>query len=306
MLTAVQRRREGQVTGLPAAHIPRSGRHAELLRLASAIGNRGMAQIARQPTWGQWYGPPMGGGYDVEDEEMSLPPGLDLSFLDDDELQDIDVPRGLDLSFLDDDDVVVTAAPAPQQAAMTEAPVPQQAAVTQLPVAQQAVHVPAPAVQAPVAPARNVAAELDAFKSQQEIKNLTRKVNELLGAGLVDVSFSEPYVLGSPNRPKPKGDRVTLERLVTVKAKGRAAVLAKFVVHYHPNAAKASAKSGAYSSQMHVKTFADSDKANRDEITHGTHAHLNKVIPKFGPSVKNWQSAPVGWGHQKPKKKTHS
>jgi hypothetical protein len=132
-------------------------------------------------------------------------------------------------------------------------------------------------------------------------------VDELVGAGLVDVSVSEPYVLGHPKKSKPMGDKVTLERLVTVKAKGGAAVLARFVVHYHPNAAKASSKSGAYSSQMHVKTFADSEKAYRDEIKHETHAHLNNVIPKFGPSVKNWESAAVRWGHQKPKKKkTHS
>ena len=84
MRAAVDRRHGGRRNGAPGARAPTAGRHADLLRLASSIGNRRMAQIARDP-W-PWYGPPMGVEEAEEEEDLTglaAPPGLDLSFLDD-------------------------------------------------------------------------------------------------------------------------------------------------------------------------------------------------------------------------------
>ena len=97
----------------PAVSGPAAGTPAAFLQLAAAVGNQRAAQIARQPFGNPWYGPAIGGEDHAHAQEVDVPPGLDLSFLDDDELEDPAYPPGLDLSFLDDD-VPVTAEPVPQ------------------------------------------------------------------------------------------------------------------------------------------------------------------------------------------------
>lgn len=164
--------------------------------------------------------------------------------------------------------------------------------------------VPPPA-PAPVVPAAAAAAapnrlnELNGLDAESQIRRLTKKVDELLGANLVTVTASTPYRLGNPRKANEKQRMVTIEVLFTVKARAGGAELVQFVAHYHPGAEKASVGQAA-SSQMHIKKWANADKFNRDEdVKHTTHPNLNKVIPKLGPTVKNWESLPVAWGLRK-------
>ena len=287
MRATVDRRHGGRGNGAPAARTPTAGRHADLLRLASSIGNRRMAAIARQP-W-PWYGPPIG----VEEEEeedlanLAAPPGLDLSFLDERHAEVSDIP-----------------APSPMRASITAGPQPGAAILTELPKAQHAQVIPAPQPPAPVvvpavapaaAPARNPANEIAPLTAEGSIKQLTRKVDELMGANLVTVTASAPFRLGNPRKPNEMRGMLTLEVVITVKARAGGAQLVQFVAHYHPTAEKAKPGSTA-ASQMHIKKHAHAQKYNRDEVAHGSHPHLNKVVPKFGPTGKNWESLPVDWG----------
>ena len=272
-----------------------------------------MAQIARQP-W-SWYGPPMLGDEEEEDlTGMTAPAGLDLGFLDD----PIPSPPPMMTNI---------PAPAAQHATTTPGAVRHQATEVPLPAPQHAVHhaapqpppavqqaavvVPAPAaapvvaapvVAAPVAPAPapNRLNELNGLDAESQIKRLTKKVDELLGANLVTVTASAPYRLGNPRKAneKPRG-MVTIEVLFTVRARAGGANLVQFVAHYHPGAEKASVGRAA-SSQMHIKKWANADKFNRDEdVKHATHPNLNRVIPKLGPTTKNWENLPVDWGLRK-------
>jgi hypothetical protein len=189
---------------------------------------------------------------------------------------------------------------------LPELPGPQQATITNTPggpllgVRQR----PAPELLgSKPKPARDPATELAPLKGQKDVSKLTRKVDELMRLKLVDVAVSGVYTLGNPYTGETSGSSITLERKVTVTSKASGLEVAKFVVHYHPGAQKASAKAGAYSSDMHVKTFSNSAKAYRDTVSHESHPELNKVIPKAGPSMQNWQQAPINWGQvQEPKK----
>jgi hypothetical protein len=325
--TAVHRRDGQRAAGSQVLRTPTAGRHAELLALASSVGNRRMAQIARQP-W-PWYGPPMLGDEEEEDlTGMTAPSGLDLGFLDDPipspPPMTIDIPAPAAQHTTTSPGAVRQQAtdvqlPAPQQGVLR--PAPQQATVVHPPGPQHAVHhaapQPPPAVQqaavvvpppaaAPVvpaaapAPAPNRLNELNGLDDESQIKRLTKKVDELLGANLVTVTAGTPYRLGNPRKAheKPRG-MVTIEVVFTVKARAGGANLAQFVAHYHPGAEKASVGRAA-SSQMHIKKWADADKFNRDEdVKHATHPNLNKVIPKLGPTTRNWENLPVAWGLRK-------
>jgi hypothetical protein len=208
----------------------------------------------------------------------------------------------------------VTAAPVAQASAITDLPRPQHAVVTgEKPPTPgppgRLVQFPSPAQPAPVVPpaapvvpaaAPNRLAELNGLDQEREIKRLTRKVDELLQANQITVTASAPYRLGNPRKPEDIRGMVTIEVLFTVKAKTGGANLVQFVAHYHPGAEKASVGSAA-SSQMHIKKWANADKFNRDEdVKHTTHPNLNKLIPKFGPTVKDWRKLPVSWGLRKP------
>jgi hypothetical protein len=333
MLAALQRRPGGPAAaGLRIARSPAAGRHAELLRFASAVGNRRMAMIART-----------NGEHDEEEdeEEAVLSPGLDLSFLNAAPTQRAAVGT---IAPPQAHHATVTPAPAaqqavvtqlpqaqhatimgeipaasPQQSSITPAPVAQQSAVTDLPRPQRAVVHAAPqppAAVAPVVPAAapgvpavapvvpaaapNRLAELNGLDQEREIKRLTRKVDELLQANQITVTASAPYRLGNPRKPDDIRGMVTIEVLFTVKAKTGGATLVQFVAHYHPGAEKASVGAAA-SSQLHIKKWANADKFNRDEdVKHTTHPNLNKLIPKFGPTVKDWKKLPVSWGLRKP------
>jgi len=230
-----------------------------------------MAQIARYQGFGMpWYGPPIGGEEDEEElGDITAPPGLDLGFLD----APIASPPAAETQI---------AAPVAQQSTVVPGPVAQQATVTQLPAPQQAtIHQPAPPppAVAPVVPPAAAAApsriaEVDPFKPEAQIKSLTRKVDELLGARACIVEASTPYKL-------PGGKMVTVEVVLTVRERVGGPMAVQFVAHYHPGAEKAKVGSAA-SSQWHIKKWANAEKYHRDEdVKVSTHPNLARVVPKY-------------------------
>jgi hypothetical protein len=285
---------------------------ARLLRLATAVGNRRMAQIARYQGFGTgWYGPPIGGEEDEEElGDITAPPGLDLGFLD----APIPSPPAPETQIAAPVAQHATVAPGPvaQQATVTQLPAPQtaelhagisdqpapvaqhstvlpgpvaqQAAVTQLPAPQTAtIHQPAPPPPAvvPVPPPAAAAAappsriaEINPFRDEAQIKSLTRKVDELLGARACIVETGAPYKL-------PGSKMVTVEVVLTVRERANSPIVVQFVAHYHPGAEKAKVGSAA-SSQWHIKKWANSEKYYRDEdVKVSTHPNLARIVPKY-------------------------
>lgn len=269
------------------------GRHPELLRLASAVGNRRMAQIARDP-WGRWYGPPIG---DEEEEEdltgITAPPGLDLDFLDEPEpspwygppaqaaeqeedLSGVTAPPGLDLGFLDEPRQATLATVPPsvtQHAAPVQAAEPATVppSVTQHAAAAQQAPPPRQAPQArQAAPSRM--GELAGLEDERRIRLLTRKVEELLAAGACVVEASAPYVL--------KGG--TVEVKLTVRERSGAPARIAFVAHYHPEAGAARVGQTA-ASRFHIKKWTNAEKHNRDDTIDATSCpNLMRIVPKMG------------------------
>jgi len=251
-----------------------------------------MAQIARYEGFGTgWYGPPIGG--EEEEEELgdiTAPPGLDLGFLD----APIPSPPAPETQI---------AAPVAQHSTVLPGPVAQQAAVTQLPAPQTAtihqpvpprpavVPVPPPAAAAAAPPSR--IAEINPFRDEAQIKSLTRKVDELLGARACIVETSAPYKL-------PGSKMVTVEVVLTVRERANSPIVVQFVAHYHPGAEKAKVGSAA-SSQWHIKKWANAEKYYRDEdVKASTHPHLARVVPKYSDIKRlTLASLPVQGGLRK-------
>ena len=291
----------GPAAGLGLERARRVDPRARLLRFASAVGNRRMAQIARYQGFGTgWYGPPIGGEEDEEElGDITAPPGLDLGFLD----APIPSPPAPETQVAAPVAQHATVVPSPvaQQATMTQLPAPQTAtihqpappppAVVPAPPPPAAVPVPPPAAAAAAPPSR--IAEINPFTGEAQIRSLTRKVDELLGARACIVETGTPYKL-------PGSKMVTVEVVLTVRERANSPIVVQFVAHYHPGAEKAKVGSAA-SSQWHVKKWANSEKYYRDEdVKVSTHPNLARIVPKYS-DIKRLKlaSLPVRGGLRK-------